>query len=141
MPFRICWGVVAWVSGGLRWRSLSLRKIADLQVQLAELERRGEELKANLRDQVLTLLLTWEQREREIESLRFSDGEASPTRLLTHQQGTQLLEIDYRLGNGSTEQMLNRWQQDRDLTAQLETITINRNQTHRKLVELVHFSF
>ena len=84
--------------------------IADLEVKSAELEayranlhRRKAEVKSQLREDVLGLVLEYEAAEREYV--------LAQSKLATYSQQRQLIEIDYQFGNGSTAQMLSMWQQ------------------------------
>lgn len=90
--------------------------IADLEVKSAELEayrakahRRKAEVKSQLREEVLGLVLEYEAAEREYV--------LAQSKLATYSQQRQLIEIDYQYGNGSTTQMLNMWQQGESLEA------------------------
>lgn len=90
--------------------------IADLEVKSAELEayranlhRRKAEVKSQLQEEVLGLLLEYEAAEREYV--------LAQSKLATYSQQRQLIEIDYQYGNSSTTQMLNMWQQGESLEA------------------------
>ena len=79
--------------------------IADLEVKSAELEayranlhRRKAEIKSQLREEVLGLVLEYEAAERKYV--------LAQSKLATYDRQRQLIEIDYQFGNGSTTQML-----------------------------------
>ena len=79
--------------------------IADLEVKSAELEayranlhRRKAEVKSQLREDVLNLLLEYEAAVRHYSLIE--------SQLASHQVQQQIMEIDYRFGNGSTSSYL-----------------------------------
>jgi hypothetical protein len=109
--------------------------IADLEVKSAELEayranlhRRKAEVKSQLREEVLALVLEYEAAEREYV--------LAQSKLATYQQQRQLIEIDYQYGNGSTTQMLSIWQQGESLEVEIMKASSKRNEVIRKLVQL-----
>ena len=88
--------------------------IADLEVKSGELEayranlhRRKAEVKSQLREEILGLVLEYEAAEREYV--------LAQSKLATYHQQRNLIEIDYQFGNGSTTQMLSLWQQGESL--------------------------
>ena len=92
--------------------------IADLEVKSAELEayranlhRRKAEVKSQLREEVLGLVLEYEAAERQ-----YSLVEAQ---LASHQVQQQIMEIDYRFGNGSTSSYLAFVSEEKKLKNQL----------------------
>jgi predicted ATPase len=109
--------------------------IADLEVKSAELEayranlhRRKAEVKSQLRDEVLSLVLKYEAAEREYV--------LAQSKLATYSQQRQLIEIDYQFGNGSTTQMLSMWQQGESLEAEVIQIESKKTEITRKIQQL-----
>ncbi len=110
--------------------------IADLEVKSAELEayranlhRRKAEVKSQLREEVLGLVLEYEAAEREYV--------LAQSKLATYSQQRQLIEIDYQFGNGSTTQMLNMWQQGESLEAEISKIDNQRDRVVKLIMQLV----
>ena len=92
--------------------------IADLEVKSAELEayranlhRRKAEVKSQLREEVLGLVLEYEAAIRQYSLIEFQ--------LASHQVQQQIMEIDYRFGNGSTSSYLALVQEEEKLNNQL----------------------
>ena len=111
--------------------------IADLEVKSGELEayranlhRRKAEVKSQLREEVLGLVLNYEAAEREYV--------LAQSKLATYHQQQQLIEIDYQFGNGSTTQMLSLWQQGESLEAEVVKAESSRDETIRRLIELTN---
>lgn len=109
--------------------------IADLEVKSGELEayranlhRRKAEVKSQLREEVLGLVLEYEAAEREYV--------LAQSKLATYSQQRQLIEIDYQFGNGSTTQMLNMWQQGEGLEAEIIQIESKKSEITRKLQQI-----
>ena len=110
--------------------------IADLEVKSAELEayranlhRHKAEVKSQLREEVLGLVLEYEAAQREYV--------LAQSKLATYSQQRQLIEIDYQYGNGSTTQMLNMWQQGESLEAEIIQIDNQRDRVVRLIMQLV----
>ncbi|HHP7231928.1 MAG TPA: hypothetical protein ACFCUY_13855 [Xenococcaceae cyanobacterium] len=113
--------------------------IADLEVKSAELEayranlhRRKAEIKSQLREEVLGLVLEYESAERE--------SVLAQSKLATYSQQRQLIEIDYQFGNGSTTQMLSMWQQGESLEAEVIQIQSQKIEITRKLQQITGLS-
>ncbi len=113
--------------------------IADLEVKSAELEayranlhRRKAEIKSQLREEILSLVLEYEAAEREYV--------LAQSKLATYSQQRQLIEIDYQFGNGSTTQMLSMWQQGKSLEAEIIKIDSQRGEIVRKLQQITGLS-
>jgi hypothetical protein len=113
--------------------------IADLEVKSAELEadranlyRRQAEVKSQLKEEVLGLVLEYEAAEREYV--------LAQSKLATYSQQRQLIEIDYQFGNGSTTQMLGLWQQGEGLEAQVMEAESKKAEITRKLQQLTGFT-
>ena len=111
--------------------------IADLEVKSGELEayranlhRRKAEMKSQLQEDVLGLVLEYEASEREYV--------LAQSKLATYSQQRQLIEIDYQFGNGSTTQMLNLWQQGESLEAEIIEAKSDRNKAIRRLKQLTN---
>ena len=111
--------------------------IADLEVKSAELEayranlhRRKAEVKSELREDVLNLLLEYEAAEREYV--------VAQSKLTTYNQQRKLIEIDYQFGNGSTTQMLSLWQQGESLEAEIIKVESKRSQVIRQIRQLTN---
>ena len=109
--------------------------IADLEVRSAELEayranlhRRKAEVKSQLREEVLVLVLEYEAAERKYV--------LAQSKLATYSQQRQLIEIDYQFGNGSTTQMLSMWQQGESLEAEVIQIESKKTEITRKIIQL-----
>lgn len=108
--------------------------IADLEIKSAELEayranlhRRKAEVKSQLREEVLGLVLEYEAAEREYFLVE--------SQLANHQVQQQIMEIDYRFGEGSTSSYfssvnegakLNNWLVQHKSTQQEIVIKIKR---------------
>jgi hypothetical protein len=113
--------------------------IADLEVKSAELEayranlhRRQAEVKSQLKEDILGLVLEYETAEREYV--------LAQSKLATYSQQRQLIEIDYQFGNGSTTQMLSMWQQGEGLEAQVLEASGKKVEITRKLQQLTGFT-
>lgn len=113
--------------------------IADLEVKSAELEayranlhRRQAEVKSQLREAVLSLVLEYEAAEREYV--------LAQSKLATYSQQRQLIEIDYQFGSGSTTQMLSMWQQGEGLEAEVLKASGKKVEISRKLEQLTGFT-
>jgi predicted ATPase len=109
--------------------------IADLEVKSAELEadranlhRRKAEVKSQLKEDVLGLVLEYEAAEREYV--------LAQSKLATYSQQRQLIEIDYQFGSGSTTQMLSMWQQGESLEAEVIQVEGKKTEITRKLQQL-----
>ena len=112
--------------------------IANLEVRSAELEayranlhRRQAEVRSELREEVFDLVLEYEAAEREYV--------LAHSKLATHNQQRQLIEIDYQFGSGSTTQMLSLWQQGESLAAQVIQAENKKTQITRKIQQLTGF--
>jgi predicted ATPase len=113
--------------------------IADLEVKSAELEayqanlhRRQAEVKSQLEEDILGLVLEYEAAEREYV--------LAQSKLATYNQQRQLIEIDYQFGNGSTTQMLSMWQQGESLEAEVIQIESKKAEITRKIQQLTGFN-
>jgi predicted ATPase len=114
--------------------------IADLEVKSAELEayranlhRRQAEVKSQLKEDILGLVLEYEAAEREYV--------LAQSKLANYSQQRQLIEIDYQFGSGSTTQMLNLWQQGENLEAEVIQIKSKKTEITKKLQQLTDDCF
>lgn len=123
-------GLLETLFGGGGFRDVDV-KLAELELRVSDLVRRRAEVTGQLQQQLLDLVLDIEQGERQIALLR--------SQIATHQQRLAVIEIGYRLGEGSTEQIMELWQQRETLEAQLTEETINREQSIRRLSELTGY--
>jgi hypothetical protein len=112
--------------GGGSYRDVDL-KIADLQVRVSDLIRRRAEVTVQLHDEVMDLVMQIEKGDRQIALLQ--------SQLQNQQQRISVMEISYRLGDGSTEQMINLWQQQETLAAKLTEVQIDREHSIKTLLE------
>jgi predicted ATPase len=103
-------------------------KSAELETQLANLHRRQAEIKSELKEEILSLVLDYETAEREYA--------LAQSKLVTYNQQRQLIEIDYQFGSGSTTEMLSLWQQGETLEAIIIQADNKRSEIVRKLTQL-----
>ena len=99
--------------------------IADLEIKAADLLRRREEVAEAIAQDVIDLVLEYEELDRRLESL---NGQ-----LDTQLQRQAVLEVRYRTGQGTTNQMLSMWQRTDDLKARIAELDIQQRQTVREL--------
>ena len=108
--------------------SLEIRT-TDLLAAKAELERQQEEEKLKTEDKVLRLVLDYEAAKRKHNLLSSS--------LETLEQQREVIRIAYRMGRGSTSQILGM-EDRRDRTReQLTDVEIDKDESLRKLLQLV----
>jgi outer membrane protein TolC len=103
--------------------------IVELEVRLAELVSRREAVATALAQQVVERVLTYEQLGRQLELL---EGQ-----LQTQRQQVAVMEAAYRLGQGSTLNMLSLWQRTEELEAQRAEVEIQRARGVVELEQLV----
>lgn len=108
--------------------SLEIRT-ADLLAAKAELERQQEAEKLKLEDKVLHLLLNYEAAQRKHELLT--------SQLETLEQQREVVRIGYRMGGGSTSQILGMENRRDRLNEQLTDVTIARDESVRQLLHLI----
>ncbi|WP_346293959.1 hypothetical protein [Sphaerothrix gracilis] len=99
--------------------------IAHLEIQAADLIRRREEVAEGLARDVIDGVLEYEALERRRVMLA--------RQLKTQRQRQAVMEVRYRTGQGSTDQMLRVWQRSEDLQARLEEVAIAQRQVVRAL--------
>ncbi|MEM9814989.1 MAG: hypothetical protein AAF827_01045 [Cyanobacteria bacterium P01_D01_bin.6] len=104
--------------------------IAELEIGAADLIRRREEVAEVIAQDVIDLVLDYEASGRRLEAL---EG-----RLATQLQRQAVLEVRYRTGQGTTDQMLRMWQQTDDLRARIDEVRIDQDQTVRELEVLCY---
>ena len=109
--------------------------IADLEIKSAELEayranlhRRKAEVKSQLREEVLGLVLEYEAAVRQYSLIE--------SQLASHQVQQQIMEIDYRFGNGSTSSYLAVTNEGERLNAQLVQSKTARSEVVRRVCYL-----
>jgi hypothetical protein len=100
-------------------------KTAQLESALAEMERRKEEEKINLGDKVLRLVLDIESNERTIALIQSQQN--------TFALQNEVFRIQYRFGQGSTEQLLGMTTRGDRLNEQLTDAQIKRDGAVREL--------
>ena len=119
--------------GGVQRDNLAIANLeirtADLLAAKAELERQQEEEKREIEDEVLALLLDYEAAERKHKLLI--------SQLETLKQQREVIRIAYRMGRGSTSQMLGiEGKRDRTMK-QIVEVEIEKEESVRELLQLV----
>ena len=119
--------------GGVQRDNIAIANLeirtTDLLAAKAELERQQEEEKLKIEDKVLNLLLDYEAAGRK-HNLLLSNLE-------TLEQQREVIRIAYRMGRGSTNQILGiESKRDRALE-QLTKVEIEQNESVRKLYHLI----
>ena len=104
-------------------------RTADLLAAKAELERQQEEEKVKIGDRVLRLLLDYEAAQRRHELLT--------SQLKTLEQQQRVARVSYRLGRGSTAQILGMEDKRDRLTEQLTNADIKKDESVRELLHLI----
>jgi hypothetical protein len=109
--------------------------IADLEVKSAELEayranlhKRQAEVKSQLKEDVLGLVLEYEAAERQYSLIE--------SQLASHQVQQQIMEIDYRFGNGSTSSYFALKNEGERLSSQLVQSRTAQTEVVRKICYL-----
>ena len=108
--------------------SLEIRT-TDLLAAKAELERQQSEEKLKIEDNVLRLVLNYEAANRKHELLTSS--------LETLEQQREVIRIAYRMGRGSTSQMLGIDGKRDRLTEQIVDVEISQDESVRELLQLI----
>jgi hypothetical protein len=103
-------------------------QVAALEVEAANLIRRREEVATALARDVVDHVLEYEQLVRRLELLDIQ--------IVTQQQRQAVLEVSYRMGEGSTINMLGIWQQTEDLLAKRVEMAIERGRLVTELEQL-----
>jgi hypothetical protein len=104
-------------------------KKSQLEAYGADLTRRKAEVESILKEQILTLVLSYERETRQQQLLLTSVENQS---LLSN-----VVEIDYRFGGSSTESYLASIEQQEKLQSMLNQSVINQQESVRKLVSLL----
>jgi hypothetical protein len=107
--------------GGRRWRC-----------EAADLIRRREAVAEALAREVVDQVLEYEQLGRRLELL--------DAQIVTQEQREAVLEVSYRMGEGSTINMLGIWQQTEDMLAKRAELTIARERLVTELEQLTGVS-
>ncbi|WP_253274437.1 TolC family protein [Myxosarcina sp. GI1] len=119
--------------GGMQRDNLAIANLeirtADLLAAKAELERQQEAEKLKLEDEVLHLLLDYEAANRKHELLS--------SQLETLEQQREVVRIAYKYGRGSTSQILGMENRRDRLTEQLTNLSIDKDESVRKLLHLI----
>jgi hypothetical protein len=102
---------------------------AAARLELARLALRQAELAAQLRDTVTRMVLAYETAQRQLTK--------AEVKLMAHQTRLAWLTISYRLGEGSTETMLQLWQQETELQGEVEQARATCHQQRAQLQGLV----
>jgi hypothetical protein len=102
---------------------------AAAQLELARLELRRTELAAQVREAVARAVFAEETAQRA--------WTQAQSRLTAHQTRLAWLTISYRLGEGSTETMLQLWQQETELQAEVEQARVLCHQRRTQLQGIV----
>ena len=104
-------------------------RTADLLAAKAELERQQSEEKLKISNKVLRLVLDFEAAKRKQELLT--------SNLETLEQQREIMRIAYRMGRGSTSQILGIEEKRDRLEDQLVKISIDKNESVRELRQTV----
>ena len=119
--------------GGVQRDNISIANLeirtADLLAAKAELERQQEEEKLEIEEDVLNLLLDYEAAERKHELL------LSQLKILEQQR--EVMRIAYRMGRGSTSQLLGMENRRDRMTEQIVDVEIKQDESMRELLQLV----
>lgn len=102
---------------------------AALQLELSRLELRQAELESHLYQAVAQAVQAYEAAQQQCT--------AAEGKLATHQARLAFLTIAYRLGEGSTDAMLQFWQTETELQHEVERARLHRTQCQRQLQALV----
>ena len=119
--------------GGVQRDNIAIANLevrtTDLLAAKAELERQQEAEKLEIEDEVLNLLLDYEAAERKHELLL--------SQLETLEQQREVVRIAYRLGRGSTSQILGMENRRDRMTEQIVEVEIEKNESLRELLQLI----
>ena len=119
--------------GGVQKDNIAIANLevrtTDLLAAKAELERQQEAEKLEIEDEVLNLLLNYEAANRKHELLL--------SQLETLEQQREVVRIAYRMGRGSTSQILGIESKRDHTIEQLTEVEIKQNESVRKLFQLI----
>ena len=104
-------------------------RTTDLLAAKAELERQQEAEKLEIENEVLNLVLDYEAANRKLELLT--------SNLETLEQQREVIRIAYRVGRGSTSQLLGMENRRDRMTEQIVEVEIEREESVRELLQLV----
>lgn len=104
-------------------------RLAELELEAADLVRRREEVATALAREVIDQVLEYEQLGRQLELL--------DEQIVAQLQRQAVMEVSYRLGEGSTSAMLTVWQQTEDLEARRVEMAISQGRVVAELVQVV----
>ncbi|NES68899.1 MAG: TolC family protein, partial [Okeania sp. SIO2D1] len=107
-------------------------KAADLEAAKAELDFARGNIQSSLEQEVLELLLTYEESTRQ--------RKLTQSQLDTFNQQYEIYRIKYRFGQGSTSELLSLEQRGNQLNTDLTNQTIEQQESIRKLVNLTGYS-
>ncbi len=106
-------------------------KAATLEAARANLERRRAEVESQIREEVLSLVLEYEAAGRQAALVE--------SQLAAHELQQKIMEIDYRMGNGSTSQILALTHSGERLKNQLLQISTSQLEALRKILEITGY--
>jgi hypothetical protein len=104
-------------------------RVADLEVEAANLIRRREEVATAIAREVIDQVLGYEQLGRQ--------GELLDSQIVTQRNQQAVMEASYRTGGGSTSAMLTVWQRTEDLEARSAEMAIARGRVVIELEQLI----
>ncbi|MBL8206918.1 MAG: hypothetical protein JNM09_21985 [Blastocatellia bacterium] len=102
---------------------------AAAKLEIARLELRRSEAETNLRHSILQAVLLYEAAEQNVHG--------ATAKLTTHRNRLAFLTVAYRLGEGSTETMLQLWQTETELEQAVENAQLESRQRLLQLQLLV----
>ena len=103
--------------------------VAAIEVEAANLIRRREEVATALAREVIDQVLQYEQMGRQLELL--------DSQIVTQRQRQAVMEVGYRMGEGTTGTMLTVWQQTEDLEARRVEMASDRERVVAELEQMV----
>jgi Outer membrane efflux protein len=103
---------------------------AAAKLELARRTAQRAELETNLRHSVVQAVLEYERAQQQLH--------AAQTSLATHAMQLRFAEISYRLGEGSTETMLQNWQRYEELQSQNVAAALQVKRAFTVLDKLLH---
>ena len=104
-------------------------RVAEIEVEAANLIRRREEVATALAREVIDQVLQYEQLGRQLELL--------DSQIVTQRQRQAVMEVGYRMGEGTTGTMLTVWQQTEDLEARRVEMAIAQGRIVAELAQVV----
>ena len=104
-------------------------RVAEIEVEAANLIRRREEVATALAREVIDQVLGYEQLGRQLELL--------DSQIVTQRQRQAVMEVGYRMGEGTTGTMLTVWQQTEDLEARRVEMASDRERVVAELEQMV----